>query len=146
DTTTLRISTQSLTEPPSVWDVDIETGERVLRKRTPTPGVDLDRYRSERIWATAPDGTRVPVDLVRHVDTPTDASAPGVVYGYGSDGASLRPGCPGGRLSLLDRGWVWALVHPRGGGEFGRQWYLDGKLLAKRNTFTDTIAASEALI
>lgn len=146
DTTTLRIATQSLTEPASVWDIDTVTGERTLLKRMPTPGVDLTRYTSERIWATAPDGARVPVDIVRHVDTPSDGTAPGAVYGYGSYEASLPPWFSVARLSLLDRGWVWALVHPRGGGELGRQWYLDGKLLAKRNTFTDTIAATEALV
>ncbi|MFV0308358.1 MAG: S9 family peptidase [Desertimonas sp.] len=146
DTTTLRILTQSLTEPASVWDVDVVTGERTLRKRTPTPGVELDRYVSERVWASADDGTRIPVDVVRHVDTPSDGTAPGCVYGYGSYEASLPPWFSVARLSLLDRGWVWALAHPRGGGELGRQWYLDGKLLAKRNTFTDTIAATETLI
>ena len=146
DTTSLRLSYQSLTTPASVYDVDVVTGERTLRKQTPTPGVDLDRYVSTRTWATAPDGTRVPVDVVRHVDTPVDAPAPAVVYGYGSYEASMPPWFSVARLSLLDRGVVWALVHPRGGGELGRQWYLDGKLLHKRNTFTDTLAAVEHLV
>ena len=145
-TSVLRITSQSLTQPPRVWDVDVNTGERVLRKQTPTPGVDLELYTSARLWATAPDGTPVPVDVVRHVDTPVDATAPAVVYGYGSYEASLPPWFSVARLSLLDRGALWALVHPRGGGELGRQWYLDGKLLTKRNTFTDTIAATEQLV
>ena len=83
----------------------------------------------------------MPVDVVRHVDTPIDGSAPCVVYGYGSyEHLDARRGSASARLSLLDRGVVWALVHPRGGGELGRRWYLDGKLLNKRNTFTDTLA------
>ena len=146
DTTSLRVSYQSLTTPLSVYDVDVVTGERVLRKQTPTPGVDLTRYVSTRTWATAADGTSVPVDVVRHVDTPLDGSAPGVVYGYGSYEISMPPWFSVMRLSLLDRGVVWVLVHPRGGGELGRRWYLDGKLLNKRNTFTDTLAATEHVV
>jgi oligopeptidase B len=115
-------------------------------KRTPTPNVDLACYVAAREWATAADGTRVPVDVVRHVDTPVDGTAPAVLYGYGSYESSMPPWFSVARLSLLDRGFVWALVHPRGGGELGRQWYLDGKLLAKRNTFSDTIAAAEHLV
>lgn len=142
----VRVTYQSLTTPATVYDHDVVTGDRIMRKRTPTPGVDLDRYVSERTWATADDGTRVPVDVVRHVDTAVDASAPAVVYGYGSYEASMPPWFSVGRLSLLDRGVVWVLVHPRGGGELGRSWYLDGKLLNKRNTFTDTIAAVEHVV
>lgn len=145
-TTELRVSYQSLTAPPSVYDHDLATGQRVLRKQTPTPGVELSNYTSVRTWADAADGTRVPIDLVRHVDTPIDATAPCVVYGYGSYEASLPPWFSVARLSLLDRGATWALVHPRGGGEQGRRWYLDGKLLHKRNTFTDTITASEHVV
>ena len=89
---------------------------------TPTPNVDLDRYVSERTWATATDGTQVPVDVVRHVDTALDGTAPAVVYGYGSYEDSMPPWFSVARLSLLDRGVVWALVHPRGGGELGRGW------------------------
>jgi oligopeptidase B len=146
DTEVLRISFQSMTTPLSVFDHDVATDERVLRKQTPTPGVELDRYVSTRSWATAPDGTAVPVDVVRHVDTPIDGTAPCLVYGYGSYESSLPPWFSIARLSLLDRGATWALVHPRGGGELGRRWYLDGKLLAKRNTFTDTLAAVEHLL
>ncbi len=146
DSTALRLAYQSLTTPASVYDHDVATGERVLRKRTPTPNVDLDSYVSSRSWATATDGSAVPVDVVRHVDTPLDGTAPTVVYGYGSYEASFPPWFSVARLSLLDRGWVWVLVHPRGGGELGRRWYLDGKLLNKRNTFTDTLAAVEHLV
>ena len=146
DTDSLRVSFQSLTTPLSVFDHDLVTDERILRKQMPTPGVELDRYVAARTWATAPDGTVVPVDVVRHVEKPVDGTAPCLVYAYGSYEASLPPWFSVARLSLLDRGGIWALVHPRGGGELGRRWYLDGKLLAKRNTFTDTLAAVEHLI
>ena len=146
DTTLLRVSMQSLTVPNSVYDHDLVTGARTLRKQTPTPGVDLTKYVATRSWATAPDGTGVPVDVVRHIDTPTDGTAPCVVYGYGSYEHSMAPWFSVGRMSLLDRGGVWALVHPRGGGELGRSWYLDGKLLNKRNTFTDTLAVVDHLV
>ena len=146
DTTSLRVSYQSLTTPASVYDIDIVTGERILRKQTPTPNVDLDRYVSVRTWAKASDGTAVPVDVVRHVDTALDGTAPGVVYAYGSYEISMPPWFSVIRLSLLDRGFVWVLVHPRGGGELGRRWYLDGKLLNKRNTFTDVLAATEHVV
>jgi oligopeptidase B len=142
----LRFATQSLTTPTTLYDEDVRSGERTLLRRMPTPNVDLDAYRSERVWVTSADGTRIPLDIVRHVDTPTDATAPGVLYGYGAYEYSLPPWFSVARLSLLDRGFVWALAHPRGGGELGRQWYLDGKLLAKQNSFGDTIACAEYLI
>jgi hypothetical protein len=110
-------------------------------KQTPTPNVDLSRYVATREWAVAADGTRVPLDIVRHVDTAADGTAPAMVYGYGSYEASMPPWFSVARISLLDRGWVWALVHPRGGGELGRRWYTQGRLLHKRNTFTDTISS-----
>lgn len=144
-TNVLRLTHQSLTTPAQVIDVDVANGTRTVVKQTPTPNVDLGSYVSERRWATADDGTEVPVDIVRHVDTPTDGTAPCCVYAYGSYEVSLPPWFSVARLSLLDRGIVWALAHPRGGGELGRQWYLDGKLLAKRNTFTDTLAVCEHL-
>jgi oligopeptidase B len=146
ETTELRYRTQSLNTPPSLYGEDVVTGERELLKITPTPNVDLAAYVSERTWATADDGTRVPVDVVRHVGTTLDASAPCVVYGYGAYEASMPPWFSVARLSLLDRGAVWALVHPRGGGEMGRSWYEDGRLLHKRNTFTDTLAAVDHLV
>jgi oligopeptidase B len=146
DTTSLRVGYQSLTTPATVYDHDVATGERILRKQTPTPNVDLSKYVSTRTWATSPDGTSVPVDVVRHVDTPVDGTAPCAVYAYGSYEASLPPWFSVARLSLLDRGAAWVLVHPRGGGELGRRWYLDGRLLNKRNTFVDTLAAVEHVV
>ena len=143
---TLRLTYQSLTTPQSVFDHDLATGERVLRKQTPTPGVDLGAYVAVRTWASTADGVAVPVDVVRHRETPLDGTAPCVVYAYGAYEYSLAPWFSVARLSLLDRGVAFALVHPRGGGELGRSWYLDGKLLNKRNTFTDTIAASDHLV
>ena len=144
--TMLRYATQSLTSPATVWDEDVRTGDRTLVKRVPVPGVDLGAYTSQRLWATADDGTQVPVDIVHRVGTTPDGTAPLAVYGYGSYESSLPPWFSVARLSLLDRGAVWALVHPRGGGELGRQWYLQGKLQHKRNTFTDTIACVEHLV
>jgi oligopeptidase B len=141
----VRFTTQSLTSPPTVFDEHVVTGERTFLRRVPTPNVDLDQYTSRRIWATSSDGTRVPVDVVHHVDTALDGTAPGVVYGYGAYEISLPPWFSVARLSLLDRGFVWALAHPRGGGELGRAWYLDGKLEAKQHTFDDTIACAEHL-
>ena len=145
-TSTVRLSYQSLTTPQSVFDHDLATDERILRKQTPTPGVDLDAYTAVRTWAAAADGVAVPVDVVHHRDTPLDGTAPCVVYAYGAYEYSLAPWFSVARLSLLDRGVIFALAHPRGGGELGRSWYLDGKLLNKRNTFTDTIAASDHLV
>jgi len=145
DTNVIRLQHQSPTVPSRVLDVDVTSGEIRVVKQTPTPNVDLDRYVAVRHWATADDGTQVPVDVVRHVDTPLDGTAPCCVYGYGSYEVSMPPWFSVARLSLLDRGMVWALAHPRGGGELGRSWYLDGKLLCKRNTFTDTLAACRHL-
>jgi oligopeptidase B len=142
----VRYTVQSLTVPTSLYDEDVRSGDRTLLRRIPTPNVDLDAYTTERLWATASDGVRVPVDVVRHVDTVLDGTAPGVLYGYGAYEASLPPWFSVARLSLLDRGYVWALAHPRGGGELGRNWYLDGKLLAKPNTFGDMIACGEHLV
>jgi oligopeptidase B len=141
----VRFTVQSLTTPTSLYDEEVTTGERTLLRRMPTPNVDLDAYTAERVWARAHDGTVVPIDVVRHVDTALDGTAPGVLYGYGAYEASLPPWFSVARLSLLDRGFVWALAHPRGGGELGRNWYLDGKLLAKPNTFGDMIACAEHL-
>jgi oligopeptidase B len=145
DATDIRFSYQSLTTPAVTAQYNVTTREIVTLKRISAPNCDLAQYVSERVWATAPDGTRIPLDTVRHRDTPLNGSAPGLIYGYGSYEISIAPWFSAGRLSLLDRGWVWALAHPRGGGEMGRQWYLDGKLLKKRNTFTDTIACADYL-
>ena len=144
--TTLRYSYQSFTTPASIFEQDLATGTRMLLKQTPAPNVDLTRYVATREWAVADDGTKVPVDIVRRRDIVADGTAPCMVYGYGSYEASMSPWFSVGRISHLDRGWTWALVHPRGGGELGRRWYREGKLLHKRNTFTDTIASVEHLV
>ena len=146
ETDTLRIGVVAMAVPSTTYDVDVRTGERTLVKTQPTPNVDLDAYVAERRWATAEDGTRVPVDLVHHVDTPLDGTAACLLYGYGSYEISVPTTFSVPRLSLLDRGVVFALAHPRGGGEGGRRWYLDGKLLHKRNTFTDTLAVADHLV
>lgn len=145
-TDTLRYRVQSLTTPPTILDEHLHTGEQTVVKVLPTPNVDLGRYTARRLWATAPDGVAVPVDVVYRSDLVLDGTAPCVVYGYGAYEASMPPWFSVARLSLVDRGWVWALAHPRGGGELGRQWYLDGKLLAKRSTFTDTLAVADHLV
>lgn len=143
-TDTLRFTYESLTVPTTLFEQHLVTGERTLLKRTPTPNVDLDLYTSHREWAAAGDGTLVPVDVMRHRDTPP--GGPCLLYGYGSYEVSVPPWFSVARLSLADRGWTWALVHPRGGGELGRNWYESGKLLAKRNTFDDTNACAEHLL
>jgi oligopeptidase B len=144
--TTVRYSAQSLATPLTVWLHDITSGNRQMLKQTPVPGVDLSNYVAHREWAITEDGTRVPVDVVRHRDTTANGQAACLMYGYGSYEISIPPWFSVARLSLLDRGMTWALVHPRGGGELGRSWYLNGKLDSKRNTFTDTIACAEHLI
>ncbi|MEY2966407.1 MAG: hypothetical protein RLY50_457 [Actinomycetota bacterium] len=141
----IRLVHQSLTVPRTVARWSLAECTLTTLKQTQVPSTDLAQYVSERTWATADDGTLVPVDVVRRRDTPVDGTAPAVLYAYGAYEASMPPWFSVARLSLLDRGWVWALAHPRGGGEMGRQWYLDGKLLAKRNTFTDTIACARHL-
>jgi oligopeptidase B len=142
----LRYGYQSLTTPASVYEIDVSTGERTLLKQVPVLGIDLSVYESVREWAQAADGRLVPLDIVRRRGTPQDGTAPVLLYGYGSYESSVPPWFSAARLSLLDRGWVWALAHPRGGGELGRRWYLDGKLMSKRNTFDDFIACAEHLV
>jgi len=144
--TTFRYLYQSLTTPMTVYQEDVRSGERTMLKQTPVPGVDLSKYTATREWAKSHDGTLVHVDLVHHVDTAIDGTAACLVYGYGSYEASEPPWFSPARLSLLDRGFVWALAHPRGGGELGRRWYLDGKLLNKCNTFLDMIAVAEHVV
>lgn len=145
ETDGIRVSYQSLTAPNTTAWYSLETQLLTPLKQTKVLDTDLSRYVSERVWATSPDGTKVPVDIVRHVDTPTNGTAPGIVYAYGSYEISTPPWFSIARLSLLDRGWVWALAHPRGGGEMGRHWYNNGKLLNKRNTFVDTLASATHL-
>lgn len=145
--TRYRFGYNSLVTPGSTYDVDVATGERRLLKQQPVlGGVDLSAYTQYREWATAPDGIQVPISMVARKDVAKDGNAPVVLYGYGSYESSMDPWFSIARLSLLDRGVVFAIVHVRGGGELGRQWYDDGKMLTKRNTFTDFVAAAEHLV
>jgi oligopeptidase B len=151
DTSRFRLSYTSLVTPGSVYDCDMATGELTLLKRQPVlPSPSGQPYRPEdyeqhREWAVATDGTRIPISLVRRKDAPRDGSAPCLLYGYGSYEISRDPAFSIPALSLLDRGFVYAIAHVRGGGELGRAWYTDGKLLHKKNTFTDFIACAEHL-
>jgi oligopeptidase B len=148
----LRLAYASLITPDSVYDYDLASRELLLRRRKPVlPGpdgkaYDPAEYEQHRVWATADDGTRVPISLVCKKDTPRDGSAPCVLYGYGSYETSMDPWFSIPRLSLLERGGIFAVAHVRGGGELGRRWYEEGKLLHKRNTFTDFNACASHLV
>ena len=146
DSGSLRYEYSSLVTPRSVFDVDMDTKARSLRKRQPVIGYDQQGYVTHRVWAQAPDGTRVPVSLLARCDTPRDGTAPCLLYGYGAYEISMDPVFSSIRLSLVDRGVVFAIAHVRGGGEMGRQWYEDGKLLHKPNTFSDFVACARHLI
>ena len=147
-----RLSYTSLVTPGSVYDCDMATGELTLLKRQPVlPSPAGEEYRPEdyaqyREWAVAPDGTRVPISLVCRRGTPRDGTAPCLLSGYGSYEISRDPAFSIPVLSLLDRGFVYAIAHVRGGGEMGRSWYTDGKLLHKKNTFTDFVACAQHLV
>ena len=146
ETTKFRYSYQSLVTPGSVYEYDVERGQSTLLKQLEIPGgFDRTLYASERVHAIAPDGVKVPVSLVYRKDTREAGKNPLYVYGYGSYGYSLPLGFSGNRLSLLDRGVVLAYAHIRGGGDLGEPWHDAGKMLVKRNTFTDFIAAVEYL-
>jgi oligopeptidase B len=143
----VRFQYESFVTPRSVFDYDIRTRERQLRKQQPVlGGYDPFEYVSERLHTTAADGTQVPLSIVHRRDTPLDGSAPLLLYGYGSYGISVPVNFSSNRLSLLDRGVVYAVAHIRGGGELGKPWHDAGRLQHKRNTFTDFIAAAEHLI
>jgi oligopeptidase B len=148
-----RLGYTSLTTPDSVFDADVATGELTLRKRRPVlalpgPGgrYDPGDFEQHREWAVAPDGTRVPLSLVCRKGAPRDGSSALLLYGYGSYEASIDPAFSIPRLSLLDRGFAYAIAHVRGGGEMGRRWYDDGKTRHKANTFTDFVACAEHLV
>ena len=151
-TATIRLSYASMLTPESVYDYTLASGEMTLLKRTPvlddpTFGpYQPERYVQERGWASAPDGTPVPLSIVRRADVALDGRAPALLYGYGSYEISIDPTFSLARLSLLDRGVVFAIAHVRGGGELGRRWYEDGRTLTKRNTFTDFVAAADYLV
>jgi oligopeptidase B len=143
----VRLGYTSFVTPSTVFDFSVDDGTMTLLKRQAVQG-DYDPldYEQERVWATADDGARIPISLVsRRLDEPR-MPRPTLLYGYGSYEASIDPGFSVPRLSLLDRGVVFAIAHVRGGGELGRQWYEQGKTLSKKNTFIDFIAAADELI
>jgi len=143
----LRFVYNSLTTPLSVFDYDMSTRTRELKKQYEVlGGYDPSEYKSERVFAVAPDGVKVAISLVYKKGLVKDGGNPLFLYGYGSYGYSIDPNFSSSRLSLLDRGFVFAIAHIRGGEEMGRQWYDDGKLLHKRNTFSDFSASAEHLI
>jgi len=143
----LRYVYESLTTPSTVYDYDMGTRKKTFRKQQPVlGGFDATRYESKRMHATASDGTRVPISLVYRRDTALDGSSPLLLNGYGSYGASLDASFGLSPLPLLDRGFVYAIAHVRGGMEMGWDWYENGKKLKKMNTFTDFIACAEHLI
>ncbi|NQX14647.1 S9 family peptidase [Rathayibacter sp. VKM Ac-2857] len=145
----LRLAYTSFVTPSTVLTLDVATGERTVLKQQPVLGdYDPARYEQRREWAVAQDGTRIPLSLVWRKDAaaPDEAPAPLLLYGYGSYEASIDPGFSIARLSLLDRGVVFAIAHVRGGGEMGRSWYEEGKTLAKRTTFTDFVDSARHLV
>jgi oligopeptidase B len=147
ETGVLRLGYTSLVTPSSVYDYDLASRELVLRKRQPVlDGFDRGDYEQHREWATAADGTRVPISLVCRKGVLGGGPVPCVLYGYGAYEASMDPWFSIQRLSLLDRGVIFAVAHIRGGGELGRRWYEDGKLLSKKNTFTDFVDCARHLI
>ncbi|WP_376988528.1 S9 family peptidase [Bosea sp. R86505] len=146
ETETLRFVYASMARPAETYDYDMASGVRVLLKRQEVPsGHDPADYRVRRIFARAQDGEEVPVSILHRADTPLDGSAPCLLYGYGSYGSAMSASFRTRPLSLVDRGFVYAIAHVRGGTDKGRRWYLDGKREKKTNTFTDFIAAAEAL-
>jgi oligopeptidase B len=147
DTATLRFSYSSMTTPAEVYDYDMATRQRMLRKRQEIPsGHDPARYVTTRIFAKAQDGAEVPVSVLHRRDVKLDGAAPLLLYGYGSYGMAMPASFSTNRLSLVDRGFVYAIAHIRGGADKGWGWYLDGKREKKTNTFDDFIAAGRALV
>jgi oligopeptidase B len=135
-----------MTTPTTIYEVDLRNGERKPLKQQPVPGYDPTRYETERVWASARDGTRIPVSLVYRRGFVRNGTAPLYQYGYGSYGSSIDPVFDQTVVSLLDRGFVYAIAHIRGGSEMGRAWYDAGKLLKKKNTFTDFIDVTDFLV
>ena len=148
DTDILRYGYQSLTTPSSVIDFDMVTKTKTIKKEQEVLGGKFkkENYTSERLWATAADGTKIPVSLIRRVDTEKSSDTPLLLYAYGSYGSTIDPYFSTARLSLLDRGFIFAIAHIRGGEYLGRQWYEDGKLFKKKNTFSDFVDCSKYLI
>ena len=148
DTDILRYSYQSMATPSSVIDFNMKTTVKEIKKEQAVLGGQFDKnnYVEERVWATAKDGVKVPISVVYRKDLKKDGSNPLLLYAYGSYGVTMEPYFSTTRLSLLDRGFIYAIAHIRGGEDLGRQWYEDGKLLKKKNTFTDFIDCSQFLI
>jgi oligopeptidase B len=147
DSPVLRFSYASLTTPATVYDYDMGTRQREFRKQVQVLGdFSSEKYQSRRVFATATDGTLIPISILYAKDTQLDGSAPLYLYGYGSYGLIIESDFGSARLSLVDRGYIFAIAHVRGGMDLGWDWYEDGKLLNKKNTFTDFIACAEHLI
>ncbi|MEM8843868.1 MAG: S9 family peptidase [Pseudomonadota bacterium] len=146
DTNEMRFSYTSMTTPNQIYDFNMQTRERILRKQQEVPsGHEPSDYVTKRVFATADDGTNIPISLLYKKDTAIDNSAPLLLYGYGSYGSSMPASFSTTRFSLVDRGFVYAIAHIRGGMELGYHWYTDGKLHNKKNTFTDFITAGNYL-
>ena len=146
DTDTIRYGFSSLVTPDQIWEIDLTTGESTLLKADRVMGgFSSDDYRSDRMMITARDGTQVPVSIAYRSDTKLDGSAPALIYAYGSYGSSTDPWFRNSIISLLDRGFIYVIAHIRGGQEMGRNWYEDGRLMNKKNTFTDFIDVTKSL-
>lgn len=145
-TNVLRFGYQSLVTPSSIFDYNMDSRERTLLKQQEVPAYDPSNYQSERSFATAPDGARIPVSIVYRKGLKMDGSAPLLLEGYGAYGAPYSVGFSAYRLVLMDRGMVYAIAHIRGGGDMGKEWYEQGKMFNKKNTFTDFISVAEYLI
>jgi oligopeptidase B len=147
DTTVVRFNYQSMVTPSSVYDYDLNTRERkLLKQQEVLGGYDPTRYEAKRVWAVARDGTKVPISIVHRKGVALDGKAPLLLYGYGSYGASNAPTFSSSRLSLLDRGVIYALAYIRGGGEMGEDWREQGRMMKKMNTFTDFVDCAEYLV
>ncbi|MCB1882417.1 MAG: S9 family peptidase [Geminicoccaceae bacterium] len=146
-TATLRLVVSSLKTPRTVVDLDLDTHALAVRKVQEIPsGYDPDRFETRRLWATAPDGQRVPVSVVHEKGHPRDGSRPLLLYGYGAYGHGMETAFAPSRLTLLERGFAYAIAHVRGGDELGQRWYREGRLEGKPNSFSDFVAAAEALV
>jgi oligopeptidase B len=147
NTSVVRYSYNSLVTPNSTFDYDLNSGKSTLLKQTEVPGgFDRTNYKAERVFATASDGTKIPMSMVYRKGVKLDGSAPLLLYGYGSYGASIPPTFSSARLALLDRGVIYVIAHIRGGGELGEEWRQAGRMMNKMNTFTDFIACAETLV
>lgn len=145
--TSARYSYSSLVSPTKTYDLDLRTGERKLKKVQPVPTYDSSKYRSERLWAPSRDGKRIPISIVYRPDLfKKNSTAPMLLLGYGSYGLSYDPSFDSRIVSLVDRGFVVGIAHVRGGAELGQQWYEDGRLLHKKNTFNDFVDATDYLV